>query len=239
MSAATWSVDLTTQGDSSAGWVPGSAHRDAALRERLRAKTLALQFVFPERYHAPSIEAHRLLTGKHLGLPIHFLYKVRAHPARLRGAAAWLDEPVLNRLACVVWMMGSVVDARVLTATTGDAVTRIVALRHAHPGRLSLLELVVSPGVTHAGTPAVRERFEATGSDGFLRVNGVTEVDRGAPRIEVHRGAAEIVQRDLSREPAGIDRLADAYRDRDRVRGCALTRDYLDACEKADAAETA
>jgi predicted dehydrogenase len=212
------------------GWLAGDDPQAAVTRlDALRRAGSRFRFLFAERYFAPAIEAHRLFTGGHLGTRIHFLAKVQAHPARLTrplGAEphAWLAEPVLNRLPLMVWMMGPVADARVVTSERGAARAAVVMLRHRTPGRLSILEWSVTP----AGSPdALDDRFECTGSDGFLRVNGVWGASR-LPRLELHRGALESVKRDLDRDFAQV--FARAAERLGHERDAELTAHYLEAC---------
>lgn len=231
---AGWSGALPPRGVAS-GWIPGNLPSAPLAVEKFQNGGGRFRLLFPERYHAPSIEAHKLFTANHLGLPAHLLVRIRVHPALLTtpdviAGTGWLGEPLLNRLPFVVWMMGRVREARILCAPAADGKAGVILLRHEKPGRLSTLELSISEGVTQAGAPALRERFEATGSDGFVRVNGVFSIDRSAPRIEVHRGPAELVQRDLSREPADIYRLAVERAEKDAAVYCRLTEDYLAAC---------
>lgn len=227
--------DLLPARNVASAWIPGNLPSAPLAVEKFQNQGGRFRLLFPERYHAPSIEAHKLFTEKHLGLPTHLLVKIRVHPALLTtpdviAGTGWLGEPLLNRLPFVVWMMGRVREARVVCAPAADAKAGVIVLRHEKLGRLSMLELSISAGVTQGGAPALRERFEATGSDGFVRVNGVLAVDRSAPRIEVHRGAAELVQRDLSREPDDLYRLAVGRAEKDAEVYCRLTEDYLAAC---------
>jgi predicted dehydrogenase len=195
------------------------------------------RLLFPERYYAPALEAHRLFTGKHLGTPIHFLSKIQVHPAtllspdRVSDPKHWLREPLLNRIPLLVWMMGPVRDARVVFEARKGAVTCIAMFRHTHPQRLSILEFAVSGDFTQGGKPALLERFECTGSDGFLRVHGGLDPARAFPRLELHRGAIESVQRDLPREPAELYSQAVRRAKEDSASHCSLTEHYLDACE--------
>lgn len=227
-------------GEAVSAWLPGDNPLAYAHGLTLWQRAgVAFRFLLPERHHAPSLEAHALFTGKHLGMPLHFLGRVQAHrdrllePERWREPRAWLREPVLNRLPLAVWMMGPVRDVRLLESRADRSRTVLVLLRHKHPQRLSVLELSVSAELTHGGTPAIFDRFECTGTDGFLRVNGIWENHLHLPRLELHRGAVEQVQRDLPRDFAAVyehaaraaattsKRSADSYR---------LAADYLTAC---------
>jgi len=227
-------------GDAVSAWLPGDepAAWLRALTEWQR-DGVGFRLLLAERHHAPSREAHALFTGRHLGLPLHFLARVQVHrerllePERWREPRAWLREPLLNRLPLAVWMMGPVLDVRLLESRTDHSRTVLVLLRHKQPQRLSALELSVSTELRHGGEPAVFDRFECTGTDGFLRVNGIWENHIHLPRLELHRGAVEMVQRDLPREfssvyehaaRAGIGskkQSAESYR---------LAADYLTTC---------
>jgi predicted dehydrogenase len=227
--AAPGVVSAWLRGDKSEeakAWLAGV--HDAGSRFRL---------LFPERYYAPAREAHRLFAGKHLGTRIHFLSKVQAHPDRLVRPVClaepngWLSDPVLNRIPLIVWMMGPVKEVRVLSNTIGDNRTWVVLFKHSHPARLSVLELAVSADFTQAGRPALAERFECTGSDGFLRVNGGFDSARSQPRLELHRAAIESVQRDLPREPESLYATAVANATQDAKRPCELTEAYLQVCK--------
>jgi len=225
-------------------WLPGddAAKRLETLR-RWQTAGVTFRFFFPERYHAPSAQARALFVGNDLGTPAHFLIKVQAHPQRLLDPrsdtpGSWLREPVLNRLPLAVWMMGPVVDIRVLDSRIRDARSLVVLLRHRHPARLSVLESTVSPELRQGGEPAISDRFEATGSDGFIRVTGIWQEALHAPRLEVHRGPLELVQRDLPRgftsvftaAAAALPRLSQQSRESYR-----LAAEYLSACRLIEA----
>lgn len=196
------------RGAAVSGFLPGDrAEARLAWLAGLRAEGRALRLLFAERLHAPSIEARRLFVeGGAIGARIHFLAKVAAHPARLLHPEAalepwaWLREPVLNRLLLAIWVMGPVAEVRVLRARAAT----VVLLKHEAPARLSILEIVVSDGITERGVPAIADRFECTGSDGFIRVNGIWQEAAEAPRLALHRGAEEIVRRDLRRDFAQV-----------------------------------
>lgn len=207
-------------------WLPGDAPHEVVKRlDGIRRAGGRVRHLFAERYHAPSVEAHKLFTAGHLGTRIHFLAKVQAHPSLLvqpysRDEHAWLREPVLNRLPLLVWMMGPVRDVRVVRSGR----VAVVMLRHRTPGRLSILEWSVTP----ADVPAlIDDRFECTGSDGFLRVNGIWGASR-LPRLELHRGALETVKRDLPRDFAAV--YARAAERLDAENDSELTASYLEAC---------
>ena len=221
-------------------WLPGNqpAARLATLREWKR-QGRKFRFFFPERHYAPAREGHALFTGGHLGTPIGLLVKVQAHPDFLlhperRGeACAWLDEPVLNRIPLAVWMQGPVADVRVMTSAVDGADIHVVMLRHTAPARHTIFELSVSPLLFHGAAPAVRDRIEATGSDGFLRVTGIWQEAVHAPRLEVHRAATDFVQRDLRRDFAQVyEHAAAQWPNDDSKSSYALAEAYLDACLK-------
>jgi len=205
-------------------WLPGGdPARSAARLREWKAERRAFRFLFPERFCAPAIEAHRVFTHRHLGLQSHLLVKVRAHPDRLLApercgaAGSWLDEPVLNRLPLAVWLQGPVREVRHLRGNSaGPCQSSIVLLRHERTPRLSVMEIGVSEQVHHAGKPAVADRFECTGSDGFLEVCGVWQPDEAEARLRLHRGTAEVVRRDL---PRGFAQVYErAARDSRRIR---------------------
>ncbi len=221
-------------------WLPGSRpQKMLSCLQGLQKEKRDFRLLFPERFYAPAGEAHKLFTKKHLGLQIHFLAKVCAHPERLltpskwQEKTAWLDEPVLNRLPLAIWMQGGVSDVRCLVSQKENALTVVVLLSHEKPGRQSILEICVSPETKENGKPGIIDRFECTGSDGFITVNGIFQEAHHFPRIILHRGAREMVQRDLSRdfnqfflnaakEARKISRQSSAaYR---------LSKDYLHAC---------
>lgn len=225
-------------------WLAGDdpAAGRAALA-RWRAERRPFRFLFPERLFAPAAEAKRLFTGGDLGTTIHLHVRVQAHPARLlRPEAvlaterAWLAEPALNRLPLAVWMQGPVADARVLLARRAGSLAVVLALRHARPTRQSILELSVSEGATRGGQPAILDSFEATGRDGFVRVNGIWDEAPHAPRLSLHRGALEVARRDLPRDFAQVHAAAAAEARRLSRRlskeSYSLAAAYLEACAR-------
>jgi predicted dehydrogenase len=225
------------------GFVPGDrpdAHR--ARLARLREEGRAFRFLFAERLHEPAIEARHLFQAGAIGEPAHLFVKAAAHPARLldpRAALdddnAWLCEPALNRLALAVWIMGPVRDARIVRSRAPGAAAAVVALRHEAPARLSVLEVAASSELTEGGAPAIRDGFECTGSDGFLRVGGIWQEAAGAPRLAIHRGGEEIARRDLRRDFAQV--YERAARERGEIarrskESYALADAYLAACAR-------
>ena len=219
-------------------WLPGDkpAERLSALDAWQRERR-QFRLFFPERHYAPSREAQALFTRKHLGTQVSLLVKVQAHPnvllnPELRGERlAWLSEPVLNRIPYVVWMQGPVADVRVVSSNLAGSDIHVVLLRHIEPARQSILELSVSPELRHGSEPAVYDRIEATGTDGVLRVTGIWREAVHAPRLEVHRGAMELVQRDIRRDFAQIYEHAAAHWNEDgQSASYALARAYLETC---------
>ena len=190
-------------------WLPGNIPGLLPILEEWQEDNRLFRFLFPERLFAPAVAAHQLFTRRQLGNPLHMMVKVQAHPDCLLhnetdAPAAWLAEPLLNRLPLLVWMMGPVTDVRVLEAGGNGWQSRVVMLRHAAPCRLSVLDMSLSRELYRGDRPAVYDRFECTGTDGFLRVNGIWEEDCLLPRLELHRGATETVQRDLRRDFAQV-----------------------------------
>lgn len=225
-------------------WLPGDriAERLSALHGWKRSAAL-FRFLFAEKYFAPAMEAHRLFSAGHLGNPVHFLAKVQVHrdrllnPGRWNDVNSWLREPALNRLPLAMWMMGPVSSVRVVAVQT-NSFSRgwVVLLRHRHAPRMSILELSVSSEQTQAGLPAIADRFECTGSDGFIEVNGIWGEARHAPRIAVHRAADVIVKRDLRRDFAQVYENAAAEQgrwERASAESYTFAEQYLDACAMA------
>ncbi len=236
-------IDAATEGDipqAFSAWLPGDrpAERLAAL-ETWNRQRRRFRFLFPERYHAPAREAHALFTGMHVGMPIHLLVKVQAHPDTLFDPAHageglnWLREPVLNRLPLAIWMQGPVADVRVVSSSVAGANTRVVMLRHKAPARQSILELSISSELRCGSAPAIHDRFEATGSDGILSVHGIWGDAVHAPRLHVRRGATDFTQRDLRRDFAQVfENAAADWNKSNRKKSYALAEAYLATCTK-------
>ena len=178
--------------------------------ESWQERRRSFRFLFPEQHYGPAQEAQRLFTGKHVGTPIHLLIKVQAHPDTLlhphlwTETGSWLREPALNRIAFAVWMQGPVADVRVVSSQVAGAQVHLVLLRHKAAARQTVMELSVSSELLQGKSPTIVDRFEATGSDGFIRVTGIWKEAVHAPRIEVYRGAMVHVQRDLNRDFAQV-----------------------------------
>ncbi len=221
-------------------WLPGSQPRKMlTCLHMFQKEKRAFRFLFPELFFAPAREAHKLFTGKHLGLQIHFLAKVRAHPEKLlnpfkwQEKGAWLDEPALNRLPLAIWMQGGVSDIRCLVSQKENVTAVVVLLSHEKPGRQSILEICVTPETTENGKPGIIDRFECTGSDGFITVNGIFQEANYFPRIILHRGAREMIQRDFSRDfnQFFVNAAKEAQKIQRRSSAAyRLSEDYLHAC---------
>ena len=83
------------------------------------------------------------------------------------------------------------------------------------------------------------DRFECTGLDGFLRVNGVWGNPHFAPRLVLNRGPLESIQRDLPRDFESVE--ARIVKEvpliaKQSKESYALARDYLDLCDKVSKA---
>ena len=238
---AGWGAKDIPAGTAISAWIPGDDPK--AVRAALnnwRREGRSLRFLFPEHLHAPSVEARKLLLNKDLGHPSHALVRVQAHPARLLAPDAWNDplswlrEPALNRLPLLIWLLGPVREARVVSANRVGARSVVVSLRHERAPRLSILELSVSESLTQGGVPAIRDSFECTGSDGFVRVGGIWNDQDFSPRLHMHRGGKEILARKLRRDFGQIYENAAAEAPmigRESKAAWRLGSDYLHACE--------
>ena len=187
-------------------WIPGGTpDRWAAWLGALQSNRTRFRFLFPEAFHAPAREAHRLFTRGHVGTPIHVHVRVQAHPEHLLNpgslerAGGWLDEPVLNRLPLMVWMLGPVADVRVELVAAAGAWRGVVMLKHRQPACLSVLEMSVPDDFVVGDAPGLADSLECTGSDGFLRVNGTWNDPWSEPRLVLHRGPMQSIRRDLER----------------------------------------
>ena len=218
-------------------WLPGDRPDEAERwTKELRDAGTDFRFLFPERYHAPSREARRLFAGKEAGDPIHLHVRVQARPDNLlhdprRAPQEWLRDPVLNRLPLAVWMQGPVHEVRLLSSSRETGCACVVLLRHADPNRMSILEWSVSPDFA----PGIADGFEATGRDGFLRVNGIWHEPWFRPRLVLHRGALETGRRDLPRDMESTAAAAAKAHHPSRkqtARSHALAAMYLDACRR-------
>ena len=222
-------------------WIPG--HDPDAARAALnqwQRERRALRFLFPEHLHAPSVEARRLLLNKDLGHPAHVLVRVQAHPGRLlypdqwQSPQGWLREPALNRLPFLIWFLGPVREARVVSSIRKGALSVVVSLRHERAPRLSILEITVSNELTQANAPAIRDSIECTGSDGFVRVGGIWNEQDFSPRLHLHRGGKEILARKLRRDFGQIYESAAVQAPliaRESKASWQLAEEYLHACE--------
>ena len=238
---AGWGAKGLPGGTAISAWIPGDGPEAArAVLSNWRREGRALRLLFPEHLHEPSVEARRLFLKKDLGHPVHALARVQAHPGRLldpekwQGPNSWLREPALNRLPLLIWLLGPVREARVVSAMREGALSVVVSLRHEHAPRLSILELSVSESLTQGGAPAIRDSFECTGSDGFVRVGGIWNEQDFSPRLHLHRGGKEILARKLCRGFGQIYENAAAQAPlirRESKAAWQLSDDYLHGCE--------
>lgn len=226
--------------DNVSAWLPGNNPEKVMFwLKKLQSNGKYFRFFFPELFFDNSIEANKLFSKKDIGMITHLLIKVQVHKSLLFNSGFknqpdfWMNEPVLNRIPLAIWLMGAVTDVRFSFSELKHANIMVIILKHKHSPRLSIIELTISDEFFQNGNPAMADKFECTGSDGIICVNGIWEKNHYLPRLSVHRGSVEISERKYSKEFNQI--FSNAAKDAKNIKknskdAYKLAFEYLEAC---------
>lgn len=222
-------------------WIPGDNPNNSEIwLKNLQKNGKYFRFFFPEMFYEPAIKAQKLFTGKHIGNPTSLLIKVMTHKGRLFFPGHfdqkdfWLKEPVLNRIPLAIWLMGPVHEVKFTYSKTNHAEIIVIILKHIVSPRLTIIELTISDEFLENNKPAIYDKFECTGSDGIISVNGIWSKNNHLPRLSIKRGSVEIIEKELCNDFESIFFNAvkeSIYINKNTKSSFKFAFDYLEACK--------